>query len=277
MRRIAFSLPMLTFMLCLSGCSCRLNVPVSGAKIQTRTSMMLNGHPFELRLSKPSSVSPENALVVYATGDGGWYGLGTDMFNWLASWNYSVAGFSSRSYLHILGHLSEAGTTTPELLARDYDSIIAFAEQRLGLPASTPVILVGVSRGAGLSVVAAGAGIMHRPVAGLLAVALIKEEEHVLHSQRRGNKSDSESRLSQVAVDTYLYLNRLDPFPLMVLQSTHDGYLSAGDARNLFGPDSEMRKLRAIEATNHSFHNGCQTLNQEAENALRWIVSLLRK
>jgi pimeloyl-ACP methyl ester carboxylesterase len=195
----------------------------------------------------------------------------------VASWTYSVAGFSSRSYLHILGHLSEAGTTTPELLARDYDSIIAFAEQRLGLPASTPVILVGVSRGAGLSVVAAGAGIMHRPVAGLLAVALIKEEEHVLHSQRRGNKSDSESRLSQVAVDTYLYLNRLDPFPLMVLQSTHDGYLSAGDARNLFGPDSEMRKLRAIEATNHSFHNGCQTLNQEAENALRWIVSLLRK
>jgi fermentation-respiration switch protein FrsA (DUF1100 family) len=274
---IAASLPMFMLMLCFSGCSCRLNVPEPGIRNQSKASMMLNGHAFELRLSKPPGVSPKNVLVIYATGDGGWFGLGTDVFNWLASWNYPVAGFSSRSYLHNLNHISESGTTTPELLAKDYDDIIAFAEHQLGLPDSTQIILVGMSRGAGFSVVAAGAGIMRRPVAGLLAIALIKEEEHVLHPQRRRNPAAGQSRLSQVVVDTYRYLNRLDPFPLMVLQSTHDGYLSAGDARKLFGPDTELRKLHAVEATNHSFHNGCQSLHQEMHDALQWFVSTLHK
>jgi fermentation-respiration switch protein FrsA (DUF1100 family) len=276
-RETLSSLLVLALMLCLSGCSCRLYVPESETRIQTRASMMLNGYPFELRLSKSPGVPSENVLVIYATGDGGWSGLGTDMFNWLASWNYPVAGFSSRSYLHNLGYVSEAGTTTPRLLASDYESIIAFAERQLDLPSSTPIILVGVSRGAGLSVVAAGAGNIHKPLAGLLAIALTKEEEHVLHRERRRNPSDGQRSRSRVVIETYRYLNRLGPFPVMVLQSTHDRYLPAEEARKLFGPDSEIRKLRAVEATNHSFHNGCQILHQDAENALRWMVNLLRK
>jgi fermentation-respiration switch protein FrsA (DUF1100 family) len=76
-------------------------------------------------------------------------------------------------------------------------------------------------------------------------------------------------------IETYRYLNRVGPFPVMVLQSTHDGYLPADEARKLFGPDSELRKLRAVEATNHSFHNGCQTLYQDAEDALKWIIGFI--
>jgi fermentation-respiration switch protein FrsA (DUF1100 family) len=237
--------------------------------------MKLNGHPFELRLSRPAEASAGKVLIIYATGDGGWLGLGTDIFNWLASWNYPVAGFSSRSYLHHLGYFSETETTTPRLLARDYESIIAFAEGRLGLPASTPIILVGMSRGAGLSVVAAGAGSLDQRLAGLLAIALTKEEEHVLGRTRRTTPADGRPGRPRAMIETYRYLNRVGPFPVMVLQSTHDGYLPAEEARKLFGPDSEIRKLRAVEAANHSFHNGCQTLYQYAEDALKWIVGII--
>jgi fermentation-respiration switch protein FrsA (DUF1100 family) len=274
-RALGVFLPALTLMLFLSGCSCHLNVPESAAWIQTRASMKLNGVPFELRLSKPTGASSGNVLIIYATGDGGWLGLGTDIFNWLASWNYPVAGFSSRSYLHHLGYTSETETTTPRMLARDYESIIAFAESRLGLPASTPIILVGMSRGAGLSVVAAGAGSLDQRLAGLLAIALTKEEEHVLHRARRTAPANGQARRPRVMIETYRYLNRVGPFPVMVLQSTHDGYLPADEARKLFGPDSELRKLRAVESTNHGFHNGCQTLYQDAEDALKWIIGFI--
>ncbi len=239
--------------------------------------MQLNGHPFELRLSKPSRPSPDDPLIVYATGDGGWFGLGTDVFNWLSDWNYPVVGYSSRSYLHNLSYVSQTVTTTPRLLARDYDSIIAFAETQLELPASTPIILVGVSRGAGLSVVAAGAGSLDRQVAGLLAIALTKQEEHVVRRARRRTTPDRRPRRSPVTIETYRYLNRLGPYPVMVLQSTHDGYLPASEARKLFGPDSEIRKLRPVDASNHSFHNGRQILYQDAEDSLKWMVGLLRK
>ncbi len=236
---------------------------------------MLNGHPLELRLSKPAQAHADSVLILYATGDGGWLGLGSDIFNWLASWNYPVAGFSARGYVHHLGYFSDNETTTPRLLVRDYESIIAFAEKELGLPQSTRIILVGLSRGAGLSVVAAGEGGLDQRLAGLLAIALTKEEEHVLHRARRTRSANAPPRRPRVMIETYSYLRRVAPFPVMVLQSAHDGYLPADEARKLFGPDTELRKLRAVEATNHSFHDGCRTLYQYAEDALKWIVGFI--
>ena len=239
--------------------------------------MTLNGQPFELRLSQPARPSANNVLIVYATGDGGWLGLGTDIFNWMAGWDYPVAGFSARSYIHNLGHNSETATTTPRLLVRDYEAIINFAEKRLGLASTTKVILAGVSRGAGFAVVAAGAGGLDQRLAGLLAIALTKEEEHVLHRARGRRSAGETASRPRVMIQTYSYLGRVDPFPVMVLQSTHDGYLTADKARELFGPDTESRKLRAVPAANHSFRHGCQTLHQDTEQALQWITGFISR
>lgn len=243
-------------------------------QVQTKAKILLDGHPLELRLSKPARVSADSVLIVYATGDGGWLGLGSDVFHWLADWNYPVAGFSARSYVHHLGYFSDDETTTPRLLARDYQSIIAFAERELSLPPSTKIILVGLSRGAGLSVVAAGEGGLDQRLAGLLAIALTKEEEHVLHRPRGTRPADRPAVPPRVMIETYNYLSRVAPFPVMVLQSTNDGYLPAAKARELFGPDTHLRRLRAVAAANHGFRNGCQTLYQYAEDALKWIVAI---
>ncbi len=266
--------PAVLFLLFLGGCSCHLNLPDHGIHVQTKARMTLDGHPLELRLSRPAQTRADKVLIIYATGDGGWLGLGSDIFNWLASWNYPVAGFSARSYVHHLGYFSEDETTTPRLLVRDYESMIAFAEKELGLPPSTRIILVGLSRGAGLSVVAAGEGGLDYRMAGLLAIALTKEEEHVLHRPRSARSANTTARPPRVMIETYKYLNRPTPFPVMVLQSTHDGYLTADEARKLFGPDTDLRKLKAVEATNHSFHNGCQKLYQYAEDAMNWMMKI---
>jgi pimeloyl-ACP methyl ester carboxylesterase len=265
----------LTAILMLSGCSCRLPAPTVNRSLQAREPMNLNHQPFELRMFNPLQPPPNHVLIVYATGDGGWFGLGTDLFNWLQEWNYPAVGFSSRSYLKNLARVSDTVTTTPARLAQDYAQIIGFAESRLGLPSTTPVILVGLSRGAGLSVVAAGEGSLDSRLAGVLAIALTKEEEHVVR-RRLGFSFAGHAGMPQtIEIQTYTYLNRFLHLPVMVIQSTRDGYLPAARARELFGPDTPLRRLISIEAANHSFGNACPILYQDARLGLEWITALM--
>ncbi len=234
-----------------------------------RSSLILYRHPLELRLSRSAEPGP-HFLVIYATGDGGWHGLDAQLYDWISAEGYSVAGFSSRGYLKNLGYVSD--TTTPERLVQDFALIIDFAEGQLGLPASTSVILAGLSRGAGLSVVAAGEGALNPHLAGLLAVALTREEEYVRHygwRDRRGSVGTPKREL--VEIKTYDYLARLSGFPVMVIQSSGDNYVTAEAARHLFGPDTNLRKLRPVEARNHRFSGGCDALYGEALAGMAWI------
>ncbi len=53
---------------------------------------------------------------------------------------------------------------------------------------------------------------------------------------------------------------------------TKDGYLKANAARELFGPDTDVRKLCPVEAKNHSFRDGCSDLFGRTRECLRWIT-----
>jgi hypothetical protein len=60
----------------------------------------------------------------------------------------------------------------------------------------------------------------------------------------------------------------------VVIQSTHDDYLSADAARALFGPDTELKKLLPVEAKNHRFTGGCLDLYKKTETVLAWICKI---
>ncbi len=257
----------------LSNCAGRTPVP---GIIDLREPITLYRHRLEIRMSKPAAPSTNSTLVIYATGDGGWHGLDERIFDWIRSWGYPVAGISSKGYLKNLGYVSE--TTTPRHLVRDFESIINFAEDRLEMPRDTPIILVGLSRGAGLAVVAAGQGGLKNHLAGVVAVALTKEEEHVVHHRRfRLGSRASIPRRELVEIKTYDYLPRLAGFPLIVIQSTHDGYLPAAAARALFGPDTEIKKLLPVEARNHRFSGGGAALYKDTRDSLEWIQDKLAR
>ena len=87
----------------------------------------------------------------------------------------------------------------------------------------------------------------------------------------QGKPAESE----MVEIKTYQYLPRLAEIPVTVIQSTNDGYLPSDDARALFGPDTELKRFRAVSANNHSFSGGRETLYKEAEASLAWIRNLL--
>jgi len=237
-----------------------LRRPVPQPFVRTVT---LYGHQLEVHLATLGS--GREPLLVFATGDGGWRGYDLDTYRHLVSWGYPVAGFSAPEYIKYLR--GEDETTTPVRLATDYKLMVELARRELRLAADTPVILVGVSRGAGLSVVAAGQRLLQPELAGVLAVALTREEEHVRFRRRRSSTATGESLMLQ----TYEYLPNLEAVPLEVIQSTNDNYVTAAEARELFGRDSEHRRLIPIESKNHSFSDAREELYAAMEQSLTWL------
>jgi pimeloyl-ACP methyl ester carboxylesterase len=203
-----------------------------------------------MHLVKPAA--PNNLpLIVYATGDAGWKRGDRQTYKELKSWGYPVAGFGSPDYLKHLG--PGVKTITAVELARDYTAMIEFAEAELGMSARTPVILVGVSRGAGLSVAVAAQESVRDRLRGVVAIGLTKEEEYL----------DMD--------DLYGQLPALGPLPLAVVQSTQDNYLPATQARQLFGADNDHRVLRAISARNHNFSDARTAMYDAIRASLAWI------
>ena len=207
---------------------------------------------------------PTEDLLIYVTGDGGWRGKDREVYTQLQLWGYSVAGFSAPEYLKSLP--GEEGTTTPSRLASDFSQIIQSARSALELPDSVPVVLVGVSRGADLAVVAAGQSGLQSEIGGVVAIGLTREEEYV-HRRRRTTE----------ALELYAYLPRLGDIPLSLIQSTGDNYVPADEARVMFGDDTPVRRFHAVEARNHSFSNARPALYATLRSSLAWLERVARR
>jgi hypothetical protein len=233
----------------------------------------LNDHPLRLHFANPGATG-SRPLLVYATGDGGWHRKDLATYRHLVSFGNPLVGFDARDYVTHLSGVPDA-TTTPARLASDYARIIGAARATLNLPAAYPVVLVGVSRGAGLSVVAAGQRTLRVSIAGVLAIALTREEEYVTERHRL-RLPHARSR-ERVMVQVYDYLPRLASMPVAVVQSTRDGYLPADEARRLFGPDTPYRWLQPIQARNHSFGGAREEMYRAAQRSLEWIESVIRR
>ena len=74
-------------------------------------------------------------------------------------------------------------------------------------------------------------------------------------------------------VDVYEYLGQLGELPIAVIQSTHDKYLPAAEARVEFGPDSPVRWLQPIEASNHNFRGARNQMYDAMKSALAWVMT----
>lgn len=220
----------------------------------------------ELRVSQPQTRRDVEPLVVFVTGDGGWRGKDLDAFEHLTRWGYPVAGFSAPAYLdHLAG---DAVHLPPRTLARDFASVIAAARVQLALPATTPVVLFGISRGADLAVVAAAERTLRRSIGGVLAVGLTTEEEFVRRTRRSAPHTLDEAE----PVKPYEMLRRVDT-AVCVIQSTNDQYVRAADARVLFGPNSARRQFHAIESRDHSFSDSRETLYATMRASLQWVAA----
>jgi hypothetical protein len=264
------------------GCGMHREPVVQPPGVQAVRSVVLNGHPLRVHAADTRVAdSGARPLIVYATGDRGWAGKDLDVYRHLVAWGYPVAGFDAHDYVK---HLGPSGTTTPDRVASDYGAIIAAARTALDLQDAVPVVLVGVSRGADLSVVAAGQPHVRDHLSGVVAVALTREEEYVkwfrrhLHASKRAAAAPSGDSVVSAPdiVQLYEYLPRLHDVPITVIQSTRDNYLPAAEARVLFGPDTVVRHFVSIDAHNHSFAGAREELYAAMHGALERLISAMR-
>ena len=225
----------------------------------------LHKRPVELHVARRRGEPTGAPLVLYVTGDGGWRGADPLVFRTLVQWGYPAAGMEARGYLDHLGDLDLKAT--PRRLAQDYASIATRARHELGIPATTPLVLVGFSRGAGLAVLAASQRSLRASLLGVVAVALTREEDEL---QLEPEAAPDQGRVG--TINPYQLLPRLGALPVVVLQSTRDHYLAAAEARRLLGDDTPWRRLVAIDSDSHTFGGARDKLLEALRASLRWIA-----
>jgi hypothetical protein len=260
----------------VSGCGGLRHVtrdPAQAARLSTLHAT-LRGGPMELHLAAPLAPRAADVLVLYASGDGGWFGAAVDMFRAIGDAGFYAVGVSSRSLLH----REVAGHAAPGVgdLAVDYQSLLDQATTALHLPSDRRVVLTGWSRGASLAVLVGGPHHAPRGLAGIVAIGLAQDENlSIRDDSDEGPPGDAAIAPSTRTPDTFdLYdrLRALEPHRCVVIQATGDRYLPASQARTLFGADTATRRFFAVSSPNHRFSGAGPAFVERLAEALHWIV-----
>ena len=138
------------------GCGATLSTraPPPNAVREFTAQVAVHGESLTLHLASPQTpLSPSTPLVLYASGDGGWFGAAVGMFRTIAGSGLPTVGFSTKAFMRIEHRWSKPLSVAH--VAEGYQRIIDAARAQLGLPPDAPVVLTGWSRGASLGVLVA--------------------------------------------------------------------------------------------------------------------------
>jgi len=233
----------------------------------TKDSIKEGPRRIPLIYARPATVKHPDYLVVFATGDGGWRSVSLDVFDHLAALGYMCAGVNSPDAVKPVTRAGEKLSTAQA--AERVRASFAEAKKAFGLPASTPVIVVGFSRGATLVAFSALHPELRNQVRGAIALALTREADYL--------RAPPAERAPDIQVDDkgriqiYPALKFLGGTPVAIIQSTNDPYVPAAESRQLLGPDTPTLRLYEVESSNHRFGGARDKVIQDVDDALHWI------
>lgn len=260
-----------------AGCASRSRGPLAPVRPEGLSTQIieLHGKPLDLHLSRPSVPAAADTVVLYASGDGGWFGAAVDMFHTIGQAGYYAVGFSSRAFLRIQ---RPRGALDARQLADEYEQILAEARRALHLDPSTRAILTGWSRGAAFAVIVGSEPIERHELRGIVAIGLSEGEDlQVSGSDDDGDDgSATPGRVRGGPFEPYARIGRMGDLPCAVIQATRDNYLPAATARAMFGQDTPVRRFYAVTARNHRFSGGQEIFDRALLAAIDWIVSTSR-
>jgi pimeloyl-ACP methyl ester carboxylesterase len=222
--------------------------------------IVLRGHQQTLHVYG----SPGRPPIIVSSGDGGWIHLGPHVAQVLAAKGFYVIGFDVRAYL--ASFTSGRSTLRVEDAATDYRALVEFAQT--GSP--TKPILVGVSEGAGLSVLAAANPITKAHLLGVVGLGLPDHNElgwrwkdsliYITHQIPNEPTFSAATIVANVA-----------PVPLAAIHSTHDGFVPLADIENVLKRAAEPKRLWIVEASDHRFSDNLPEFDQRLLEAIEWI------
>ena len=231
--------------------------------------VVLRGHPQVVHVYGDRGGAP----VIVSSGDGGWIHLAPHVAETLAAWGYFVVGFNVKTYLE--SFTADGHTLGVSDVPRDYQSLVEFAARgsasgpTKGGPFARP-ILIGVSEGAGLSVLAAADPGLQRRLGGVVALGLPDRNElgwrwkdsliYVTHGV------PNEPTFS--AGDL---VGRLAPVPLAAIHSTSDEFVPESDVRKLMARAGEPKRLWMVTASDHRFSGNVPEFDRRLLESIEWV------
>jgi pimeloyl-ACP methyl ester carboxylesterase len=244
--------------------SCAL-AAVEKAPAQTIETVNIRGHVQYLRVYGSRGGSP----VIVSSGDGGWIHLAPHVAEVLAARGYFVVGFDVRAYLSSFTAGKE--TLRPEEEPADYKVLADFAARG----SSERPLLIGVSEGAGLSVLAATEPRTRESINGVIAVGLPNINElgwrwrdaviYVTHG------TPHEPSFTSMTI-----VRRLTNTPLAEIHSTHDEFVPLAEAEKILEAANGPKRLWIIEASDHRFSDNQAEFDRRLLEAIAWVGATAR-
>ena len=246
-------------LLCVSIVAATLG-PARLAWSQTRQTVAIRGHQQPLYIYG----SPSGAPVIVSSGDGGWIHLGPHVAELLAAHGFYVIGFDVKVYLS--SFTTERATLRPEEEPADYRVLADLAATATG----RKPILIGVSEGAGLSVLAATDPDTKNAIAGVIGLGLpdLNElgwrwKDMLIYLTHR---VPHEPSFSAAAV-----VNRIAPLPLAAIHSTHDEFVPVTEVQRIVQAANEPKRLWIVNASNHRFSDNLEEFDRQLLEAVTWV------
>jgi len=227
---------------------------------QTRQTVAIRAHQQTLYVYG----SPRGEPVIVSSGDGGWMHLGPHVAEVLAAQGFFVVGFDVKVYLS--GFTSSQSTLRAGEEPADYRVLTDFAMKATG----KKPMLIGVSEGAGLSVLAATDPGTKAGITGVVGLGLpdLNElgwrwKDMMIYLTHR---TPDEPTFSAAAI-----VDRVAPLPLAVIHSSHDEFVPVSEIERVFRAAHEPKQLWIVNASDHRFSDNLDELNRRLLEAIAWV------
>jgi uncharacterized protein len=237
------------------------SLAASAAAAQSLDTVTIRGKPQTVHVYGVRGRPP----VIVSSGDGGWMHLGPHVAEVLAAHGYFVVGFDAKAYLS--SFTSGKVTLKPEDEPGDYRVLAAFATRGTN---QRPV-LVGVSEGAGLSVLAATDAATKLVISGVIGLGLPDMNElgwRWSDSTIYFTHADPSEPMFSVAK----VIDRVAPLPMAAIHSTHDEYVPLDEIKRVMAAAREPKQLWIVKASNHRFSDNVPEFNRRLLEAMSWVA-----
>jgi fermentation-respiration switch protein FrsA (DUF1100 family) len=230
------------------------------AAAQTNASIQLRGREQTLRLYGRRGGLP----VVVSSGDGGWLHLAPQVAEMLAGRGCFIVGFDVKAYLE--SFTSRGPGLRPSDEPGDYLALADFAARG----ATRKPVLVGVSEGAGLSVLAATDPRTRGAIAGVIALGLPDINE-LGWRWRDALIYLTHGVPNEPTFSTASVIGAMAPTPLVAIHSTRDEFVELEEVRRVLSHARGPTQLYVVRADNHRFSDNLQDLQARLVDAFAWI------
>ena len=240
--------------------SCAI-VVASEARAQTRETVVIRGQPQSLHVYGSRGGIP----AIVSSGDGGWIHLGPHVAEVLAARGFFVVGFDVKVYLERF--TSGRTTLCPDDEPDDYKVIVDIAAGGTG----RKPILIGVSEGAGLSVLA---GVDPRMKTEISASDRPGDTDvNELGWRWKDNLIDSTDGIpNEPTFSVSGMVDRMAPVPFAAIHSTQDEFVPLAQVQRMMERAKDPKQLWIVKAADHRFSDNLGEFEQCLFEAITWIT-----